>query len=217
MTVFGGLVHAPDGSGTKLAVLALCHCGPLETAETAVRLIKNFGSPVLDTIGPRDYCELNSMLDGAYPKGALNHWKSSFLNRLDDETIATMIDCFAHCPTPMGQLLLEHFHGAATRIPVDATAFPHRAIGYNAVIIAEWLDSAITGRCVSWSRETYAALAPFSAEARYVNYLGDDETGNPVAAAYGVNHGRLQKLKAKYDPRNVFHMNQNIIPASTGT
>jgi hypothetical protein len=214
MTVFGGLVHAPDGSGAKLAVLAMCHCGPLETAKAAVAPIKSFGSPLLDTIGPRSYSELNGMLDDAYPRGALNYWKSSFLKRLDDDTIGTMIDCFARCPTPMGQLLMEHFHGAATRIPVNATAFPHRSVGYNAVIISEWLDAALNARCVSWARETYAALSPFSTESRYVNYLGDDETGNPVAAAYGANHDRLQKLKAKYDPQNVFHMNQNILPTA---
>jgi FAD/FMN-containing dehydrogenase len=214
MTVFGGLVHAPDGSGAKLAVLAVCHCGPLETAQAALEPIKSFGSPLIDTIGPRSYCELNGMLDAAYPRGALNYWKSSFLKQLDDATIASMIDCFARCPTPMGQLLLEHFHGAATRVPVNATAFPHRAVGYNAVIISEWLDKAMSARCVSWAKETFAALAPFSAEGRYVNYLGDDETGNPVADAYGANHARLRKLKAKYDPGNVFHMNQNIIPAA---
>jgi Berberine and berberine like len=204
----------PTAPAPKLAVLVICHCGPLETAKAAVAPIKSFGSPLLDTIGPRSYSELNGMLDDAYPRGALNYWKSSFLKRLDDDTIGTMIDCFARCPTPMGQLLMEHFHGAATRIPVNATAFPHRSVGYNAVIVSEWLDAALNARCVSWARETYAALSPFSAEGRYVNYLGDDETGNPVAAAYGANHDRLQKLKAKYDPQNVFHMNQNILPTA---
>ena len=73
------------------------------------------------------YCQLNSMLDANYPKGALNYWKSSFLTELSDAAIDTMIDCFARCPTPMGQLLLEHIHGAATRVGVGDTAFPHRA------------------------------------------------------------------------------------------
>jgi len=214
LMMVSGLVHAPDGSGGKLAVIALCHCGPLEAANAAVEPVKSFGSPILDTIGPRPYCELNAMLDGAFPKGALNYWKSSFLDRLDDQTIETMIECFTRCPTPMGQLLLEHFHGAATRIPVNATAFPHRTVGYNAVVISEWMEPAITNRCIAWARDSYAALAPYTAAGRYVNYLGDDEPGNPVAAAYGPNYPRLQKIKAKYDPRNIFHMNLNILPAS---
>jgi len=213
-TVFGGFIHAPDGSGAKLAAMVTCHCGPLAAGETAMRPLKQFGSPVMDAIGPMPYCQLNAMLDAAYPKGALNYWKSSFLARLSDDAIDTMIECFARCPTPMGQMLLEHFHGAATRVGVGDTAFPHRAEGYNLLVLSEWMDPANTDRCIAWARETYAAMQPFMASGRYVNYLDDDETGDPVAAAYGPNYRRLQELKTKYDPNNFFHMNQNIRPMS---
>jgi FAD/FMN-containing dehydrogenase len=212
LMVFAGLVHAPDGSGTKLAAMLFCHCGPLAAGEAAARPIKAFGTPLMDVIGPMPYAALNSMLDAGYPKGALNYWKSSFLARLSDEAIDTLIDCFAKCASPMDHLVLEHFHGAATRVPVGDTAFPHRADGYNLVVLAQWMDRAHTDRCTAWARETYAAMGPFEAAGRYVNYLGDDEAGDPVAAAYGPNHRRLQQLKAKYDPGNVFHMNQNIRP-----
>jgi FAD/FMN-containing dehydrogenase len=213
-TVFAGLIHAPDGSGTKLAAIVTCHCGSLAAAETAVRPLKQFGSPVMDAVGPMPYCQLNGMLDAAYPKGALNYWKSSFLAQLTDDAIDRMIECFARCPTPMGQLLLEHFHGAATRIGVGDTAFPHRADGYNLLVLSEWMEPANTDRCIAWARETYAAMDPFVASGRYVNYLGDDETGDPIAAAYGQNYRRLREIKAKYDPRNFFHVNQNIRPLS---
>ena len=212
--VVAGLIHAPDGSGTKLAAMVTCHCGSLAAGETAVRPLKQFGSPVMDAIGPVPYCQLNGMLDAAYPKGALNYWKSSFLAQMSDDAIDTMIECFARCPTPMGQLLLEHFHGAVTRVGVSDTAFPHRAAGYNLVVLSEWMASADTDRCIAWARETYAAMEPFVASARYVNYLGDDETGDATAAAYGPNYRRLQELKKKYDPSNFFHMNQNIRPLS---
>lgn len=212
LTVFGGLIHAPDGSGAKLAAMVTCHCGSLAAGEAAMRPLKHFGSPVMDALGPMPYCQLNGMLDAAYPKGALNYWKSSFLARLSDEAIDTMTECFARCPTPMGQLLLEHFHGAATRVAVADTAFPHRVDGYNFLVLSEWMEPAHTDRCIAWARETYAAMEPFAAPGRYVNYLGDDETGDPVAAAYGPNYRRLQELKTKYDPNNVFHMNQNIRP-----
>jgi FAD/FMN-containing dehydrogenase len=213
-TVFAGLIHAPDGSGTKLAAIVTGHCGSLAAGEAATRSLKQFGSPVMDAIGPIHYCQLNGMLDAAYPKGALNYWKSSFLGQMSDDAIDTMIECFSRCPTPMGQLLLENLHGAATRVGVGDTAFPHRADGYNLVILSQWSDPASTARCITWARETYAGMEPFAAAGRYVNYLGDDETGDPIAAAYGPNYRRLRELKTKYDPGNFFHMNQNIRPLS---
>lgn len=209
----GTLVHAPDGSGMKLAAIVTCHCGSLESGELAMRRLKQFGAPVLDGIGPMDYCELNSMLDAGYPKGAFNYWKSTFLRELSDDAIATMNDCFARCPTPMGQLLVEHIHGAAVRVGVEATAFPHRQEGYNFFILTQWLDAAMTDRCIAWTRDTYRRMQPFAAAGRYVNYLGDDEETDPVPAAYGPNHRRLRELKSKYDPKNFFRMNHNIRPS----
>ena len=211
-TVFAGLIHAPDGSGAKLAAIVLCHCGPLGAGERATQPIKRFGAPAMDVIGPMPYSQVNAMLDAAYPRGALNYWKSNFLSSLSDEAIRTMIDCFAKCPTPMGQLLLEHFHGAVTRVGVTDTAFPHRAPGYNLVVLSEWMEPKDNDACTAWARDSYTAMQPFMGSGRYVNYLGDDEPGDAVAAAYGPNHRRLQQLKAKYDPENFFHMNQNIRP-----
>ena len=212
MTVFAGLVHAPDGSGAKLAAIVTCHCGSPSSGEAATRPLKQFGSPVMDAIGPMPYSQLNAMLDAGFPKGALNYWKSNFLARLSDEAIDTMVDCFARCPTPMGQLLLEHFHGAATRIGVSDTAFPHRADGHNLLVLSEWIDPAHSERCIAWARETYAAMQSFMGSGRYVNYLSDDETGDPTAAAYGPNYRRLKEIKTRYDPGNFFHVNQNIRP-----
>jgi FAD/FMN-containing dehydrogenase len=91
LTVFAGLIHAPDGSGTKLAGMVACHSGSPAEGEAAMRPLKGFGSPVVDALGPIPYCQLNAMLDAAYPKGALNYWKSSFLARLSDAAIDTMI------------------------------------------------------------------------------------------------------------------------------
>jgi FAD/FMN-containing dehydrogenase len=211
-TIFASLTHAPDGSGTEVAALVTCHCGAPVDAERAMRPLKGFGSPLLDGVGPMPYCELNSMLDANYPKGALNYWKSTFLTELDDAAVDTMIDCFARCPTPMGQLLLEHIHGAATRVGIADTAFPHRREGYNFLVLAQWIDPAATPACIAWARETYGRMQPFFASGRYVNYLDDDEAGDPVAAAYGPNYRRLQQIKARFDAKNFFRMNQNIRP-----
>src|SRR6516164_7010059 len=143
-TIFAGLIHAPDGSGTKLAAMLTCHCGTLEAGERAMQLLKQFGSPVLDALGPMPYCQLNGMLDAAYPRGALNYWKSSFLARLSDDAIDTMIESYARCPSPMSQLLIEHFHGAATRVAVGDTAFPLRTEGYNFLVLGQWTEPSMS-------------------------------------------------------------------------
>jgi FAD/FMN-containing dehydrogenase len=112
----------------------------------------------------------------------------------------------------MGKLVLEHFHGAVTRVGVTDTAFPHRATGYNFLVLGQWADRRDNDTCISWTRASYNAMTPFLQEQAYVNYLADDEQENTVAAAYGPNYDRLRRIKTTYDPENFFHMNQNIRP-----
>jgi FAD/FMN-containing dehydrogenase len=207
-----GLIHAPDGSA-KLAGIVACHCGPLADGEAALRPVKAFGPPVMDVVGPMPYEAVCQMLDAAYPKGALNYWKSSFLPALTDEAIAALLDCYSRVPSPMTGIIIEHFHGAVTRIPVGDTAFPHRSDGYNLLFLSQWTNPADSERNIAWTRESYAAMKPFVAAGRYVNYLDADETGDPVVQAYGPAYARLREVKTKYDPTNFFHMNQNIKPA----
>ena len=194
--------------------MVMCHCGTPDEGEAAVAPVKRFGTPALDAAGPMPYAQLNAMLDGAYPRGALNYWKSSFLSGLGDDAIRAAIDCFAECPTPMGQLLLEHFHGAVARVGVSDTAFPHRAEGYNMLVLSEWADPRQSDACIAWARDSFAALHPHAGAGRYVNYIDADERGDAVAAAYGPNYGRLQRIKARYDPGNLFRLNQNILPTA---
>lgn len=215
LTLFGGLVHAPDGSGVPLAVILACHCGLPVDATVALRPVKEFGRPVMDTMGPTSYEATNMMLDAGYPRGARNYWKSSFLNELSDAAIDTLVTRFGKCPSPMGGLVIEHVHGAATRIGASETAFPHRRQGYNLLVMSEWLDPADDPQNVAWARELYEAMQPYRARGRYVNYLDADEGEDPVQAAYGPNYERLRALKAKYDPANLFHLNQNIRPGSS--
>ena len=211
LTIFGALLHAPDGG--KIAVIIVCHCGPLDAAEAALQPIKKFGTPIMDTIGPTTYEATNMMLDAGFPRGALNYWKSNFMTELSDQAIDTLIAQFAACPSPMSGLVLEHIHGAATRVGIDETAFPHRREGYNFLVVSEWLNPDENGQNIAWARQSYDLMRPCFAPGRYVNYLGDDDGEDAVAAAYGPNHPRLRTLKAKYDPTNLFHLNQNIRPA----
>lgn len=213
MMVFGALTHAPDGSGMKMAAMLAAHFGDLATAAAAMQPLKAFGPPIMDVIGPMPYNSLNAMLDDGNPRGALNYWKASFLTELSDGAIDTMIKCFANCPSAMSALLLEHFHGQVARIAPEATAFAHRREGFNILILGQWQDPNESAACTTWVRNTFDSLQPFLATGRYVNYLADDEAGDPVRAAYGLNYPKLQALKAKYDPENVFHLNQNIQPS----
>jgi FAD/FMN-containing dehydrogenase len=213
-TIFAGLIHAPDGSGNKLAAIIVCHIGPLDAGARAVEPIKRFGSPAMDVIGPMPYSVVNTLFDAGFPPYALNYWKANFLADLSDQAIDTMIERFAACPSPMSGMLLEHFHGAATRVAATATAFPHRTPGYNLLMAGEWMSPADTATNVAWVRDTYAAMSPHFASGRYVNYLNTDEVGDQgaVAAAFGPNFARLREMKRRYDPDNVFHHNQNIKP-----
>lgn len=214
LMTFAGVGHAPDGSGTKLALVVACHIGAPEQAEKDLRPLREFGSPVMVELGPLPYTVINSLLDGGYPTGSLNYWKSGFLSGLSDEAIDELLERFAVCPSPMSAALLEHFHGAVTRVPVDATAVPHREPGYNFVITSVWTEPAATDENVAWTKETFAALEPFLAGRRYLNYYSEDDVGDdPVRAAYGPNYERLVALKKEYDPENLFHLNANVPPS----
>ena len=214
LMLVGGLATAPDGSGNKIAVVAACHCGATSDAEAVMAKIRGFGTVVLDALGPIPYAALNSMLDDGFPKGAFNYWKSSFIPTLSDEAIDAAIAAYEACPVPSNQLLFEHFHGAAARVPVDKTAYALRDTGYNVAIIGQWFDKAHQEGAMGWVRGTFDALQSFVGPRRYANYLGSDEDADAAAlAAYGPNLARLRELKRRYDPQNVFRHNVNIRPA----
>jgi FAD/FMN-containing dehydrogenase len=112
----------------------------------------------------------------------------------------------------MSSILLEHFHGAVTRVGVTETAVPHRDEGWNLVIPSVWTHPADTEANIAWSRETFVAMRPHLGTGRWLNYLGDDEAEESICAAYGPNYDRLREVKRRYDPDNVFHLNHNIAP-----
>jgi FAD/FMN-containing dehydrogenase len=211
LSSFAGVLHAPDGS--KMAAIIPCYCGQASAAEGALKTFRSSSHPVVDAVAPMPYVAINQLIDAGFPKGALNYWKSSFLTALSDEAIDTIIECYARVPSPMSAIAVERWQGAATRVGTGDTAFAQRAPGYNMLVLSQWTNSADTQRNIAWARESYAAMRPFIASGRYVNYLDDDEAGNPAAEAYGPNYARLRELKSRFDPGNFFQMNQNIRPA----
>ncbi len=212
LTVFAGVVHAPDGSGTKLSALVVFHTGDVDVAERELAPFKTWGSPLMVEVGPMPYPVMNTLLDAAYPAGSLNYWLSSFTRGLPDELIDIAVDRFATVPSPMTAMLLEHFHGAVTRVGVTETAVPHRDEGWNFLIPSVWTDPADTAVNIAWTRDTFAALQPHFGKGRWLNYLGDDQADDAIRAAYGPNYDRLVEVKRRYDPDNVFHLNHNIVP-----
>ena len=211
MMLIGGVLTAEDGV-TKVAAIVGAHFGSPQDGEAAMRPIKQFGQPILDAIGPMAYSALAGMLDGGFPRGARNYWKSHFLDQLTDGAIDAIVERFTQCPSPMSAILLEHFHGAATRVSPTATAYALRSPGYNLVVLSQWKEPSDDARGLAWGRESYAAVQPFVGQKRYLNYLGEDEGDQALTDAYGPNLSRLRQLKAKYDSENVFHVNVNIKP-----
>ncbi len=212
LTVFAAVVHAPDGSGMKIAGMVVFHTGTPEEAERELAPFKSWGSPLMVEVGPMPYPAMNTILDDGYPAGSLNYWLSSFTAGIPDELIDVIVDRFQTVPSPMTAILLEQFHGAVCRVGVEETAVPHREPGWNLLIPSVWLDPADTDANIAWTRETHAALAPHLTDRRWLNYLGDDQGPDAIRGAYGPNYDRLVAVKRKHDPDNVFRHNHNIAP-----
>ena len=213
LTVFAALVHPPGAPpGMKAAGMMVFHTGTEEEAERDLAPFKGWGSPIAVEVGRMPYPVMNTILDDGFPAGGLSYWLSNFTSGLDDALIDTMTERYASVPSPATVMLLEHFHGAVCRVGVEETAVPHRAEGWNLVIPGTWFDPAETDANVAWVRETHAALKPHLTEAKWLNYLADDQGDDAVRAAYGPNFDRLREIKRRLDPGNVFHHNHNIAP-----
>jgi len=155
---------------------------------------------------------MNTLIDEAYPAGALNYWLSSFTTGLSDGLIDAAVERFASVPSPMTGIVFEHFHGQVTRVAADATAVPHRDEGFNMLITGQWMDPAESAGNIAWAKDTFAAAGEHLAPGRWLNYLGDDQADDAIRAAYGPNYERLREAKRRYDPDNAFHLNHNIAP-----
>jgi FAD/FMN-containing dehydrogenase len=205
-------VHAPDGSGTKLCGIAVCHAGDDPArAEADIRPLRRFGSPAADMIERIPYAAVNTGVDWLSPTGSLRYWKSAFFSALSDPAVELMISAFEQAPSELCALVVEDFHGAVTRVAPTSMAYPHREPGFNLFLISQWTDPGQTDACIAWARETFDALSPYMADRSYTNYLSADDYDR-VRQAYGPNYNRLVELKRRYDPENLFRLNHNIDP-----
>jgi FAD/FMN-containing dehydrogenase len=198
--------------GAPVAVIIASYIGDIAAGERALAPVRRFGSPLVDTIGPTSYVELNSLFDAAVPYGGVQrYWKSSFLKELGDDLLDIFVARTAKLLSPMSMVLFFHMRGAATRVDRDETAFGLRQDQWDYDVISQWTDPAETAQHVQWTRDFWNAVEPFASGEVYVNHL-DAEEATRIRAAYGGHYDRLVALKNKYDPTNLFRLNQNIRP-----
>lgn len=199
--------------GRPICAVAFCYAGDLGRAPEAVRPIREFAAPAIDLVGEMPYPALQSMLDATAPAGMQNYWKSGYLADLSDEAIAAVAEFASRPVSHMTQIHVSQLGGALARVPCDATAFSHRDAPYLLNIVSMWPNPEDREKNIDWTREFFKAMEPFQTGGAYVNFLGR-EGDERVRAAYGTQtYDRLSILKAKYDPSNFFHLNQNVKPA----
>jgi FAD/FMN-containing dehydrogenase len=210
------VAFATSPEGERVMAIFVCYNGVVEEGQRILKPLREFGPPLADMIGPMPYVQVQRMMDDAFPAGRQNYWKSNFLKGLDTQAINVIVDQAAKAPSPHSAIAIEQFSGAVNRVGINDTAFNHRNARYNLLIVGIWTDPAAQADNVRWVRDLWDAMAPYSSGGVYVNYLGQesDEGVERVKSAYGPEkYARLVALKQKYDPTNLFRLNQNIRPS----
>lgn len=199
--------------GKPVMGIAACYSGPLEEGEQVMHLLKNFGTSVANMIQPMPFVRFQSLLDSSSPSGHHYYVKSEYLSGLSDAAIETIIGHASQLSSPLTSVIIAQLGGAISRIDEQATAAGNRKAQFVLNIQSSWLQPGESPRHVQWTRQFWTAMRPFSTGGVYVNLLSQDEGEERVVAAYGSNYDRLRALKSKYDPTNLFRVNQNIKPA----
>ncbi len=201
--------------GTPIIALVVCHSGSLEQAEIDLAPIKSHGEPLADLIQVKEYVAQQSMLDATQPKGMHYYWKSEFLPSLSDDVLDTYKNQFVDNTSPANQIVLFHLAGALNDHPEDDGAIGNREAAYACVIQAMWPEDSPTGYAYrEWVRSAWEALKPYSTGGNYVNFQTEEEAEERTLESYRANYQRLETVKAKYDPSNLFRVNRNIQPRS---
>jgi len=198
----------------KMAVVTWCYTGDMEMekAGQVFKPIREVAPAAMDFAGPIPLPALQSMFDGLYPPGLQWYWNADFVTDLNDEAIKHHIQYAKQLPTVHSTMHLYPINGAPHRVGKNDTAWSYRDANFVQVIVGVDPDPANNQRTIAWSKEYWRALHPFSSGGGYVNMMMD-EGQDRVKAAYRDNYPRLAQVKAKYDPQNLFHVNQNIQPA----
>jgi FAD/FMN-containing dehydrogenase len=201
--------------GKDVLVVAAAYAGAVEDGESVVQPLRDLGQPLIDLSGPWPWRGLQSGFDALFPKGGFYYWKSRALAELTDEAIDVIADFAFRRPSPGTDIIVWHNGGAMSVVDETATAYGGRDAGFLVTGEASWFDASLNDDAIAWGREFWAAIGEHSTGGIYLNFAGlGEEKEELVRAGYGVNYERLAKLKAKYDPDNLFRMNLNITPAA---
>ena len=197
----------------KMCGIVWCYTGAEESAqETFAPIRAQFGPPALDWVGPIPHPALQSMFDGLYPAGDQWYWKADFVQEIPDEAVDIHVQFAQQLPTGKSTMHLYPIDGVAGRVAKDATAWNYRDAKWGMVMVGVSPDPADNESMIAWTREYWSALHPYSAGGAYVNMMME-EGQDRVRASYGEHYDRLAQIKGKYDPGNLFRVNQNITPA----
>jgi FAD/FMN-containing dehydrogenase len=202
----------PEVVGSPIFAIACCHLDPEGRAEDDLRPLRDL-APAVDVLGPMPYQAIQGMFDAGVPRGSRNYWRSGYVDTLTDEAIHAILAHSDGIPAPLGQLHVHQMGGAMSRVPAGATAFTNRDAGFLMNYIGLWLDPAEDQANTAWVRAASDAMEPYGTGARYVNFLADEGDAGVRSAYDEATYTRLQNLKARFDPTNFFHLNQNIAPA----
>ncbi len=197
--------------GKEVIVLAAFYAGDIATGAKLIEPLRSFGNILGEHAGPMPYLQWQQAFDPLLTSGARNYWKSHNFTELSDGAIDTMIEYASKLPSPQCEIFLALLSGAANRVAPDAMAYGNRDTKFVLNVHGRWDNAADDKRCIDWARAFFHASAPYASGSAYVNFMTEEE-GDRVAAAYGANYNRLAQIKTKYDPENLFHLNQNIKP-----
>jgi FAD binding domain/Berberine and berberine like len=199
--------------GEDVLVFAVCWAGAIEEGRRALEPLRRIGQPVADVIDLQAYADWQAAFDQLLAPGARNYWKSHCFAELGNAALDVILAYATRLPTPECEIFIVPLGGAMKRVPVDDTAYPHREAEFVLNVHARWRDPRQDEACIGWAREFFAKAAPHATGGVYVNFMPEDESDR-VRAAFGPNFDRLAMTKAKYDPGNLFRINQNVQPAA---
>jgi hypothetical protein len=199
--------------GQPVVGVIVCYAGDPDRGEEVLRPLREFGPPGMDLIDRMPYLAVQQLIDAPNPKGLLNYWSADFLAELPDKAVDTFVEHATKPVSPMSQMLIIAAGGAVARVDEEATAFGQRDALFNMHFLSMWVDPADTERNIAYTKEIAGAMKPWTTGRAYLNFIGDEGL-HRVEAAFGPEKfPKLQALKTKWDPTNLFRHNQNIPPA----
>ncbi len=195
----------------NMGYIVWCYTGPMEKADEVFKPIRSFRQPAIDFAGPIPFPALQSLFDGLYPAGYQWYWQADLFKKYEDKAIDVLIKQAQEMPTLFSNIHIYPVNGAAGRVGMNDTAWSYREANFSQVIIAVDPEPMYNEHMIKWAKKTWADLHPYSAGGAYLNFKMD-EGQETVKAGYRDNYTRLAQIKARYDPTNFFHINQNILP-----